>query len=122
MRVVAVIAAALLLSGCTWLRQEFAPPAPPPVAPVAKPPPDMKPRPPAPHIERPVPQVQNSMPAAIAPPAPPPTPDYNSRCHEMANNRVVDAKQLGASPADQAKIQNDTYKDCMAQSVPALRP
>jgi hypothetical protein len=40
----------------------------------------------------------------------------------MANNRVNDAKQLGASPADQAKIQNDTYRDCMAQSVPALRP
>jgi hypothetical protein len=40
----------------------------------------------------------------------------------MANNRVNDAKQLGASAADQTKIQNDTYKDCMAQSVPALRP
>jgi hypothetical protein len=120
MRVVVVLVAALLLSSCTWLRQELASPAPPSVTPVAKPP-EAKPHPPTPHAERPVPQpqVQNSLP--VPPPAPP-QPDYNSRCHEMANNRVDDAKQLGASPADQAKIQNDTYKDCMAQSVPALRP
>jgi hypothetical protein len=35
----------------------------------------------------------------------------------MAANRADDAKQLGASAADQAKVQSDTYRDCMAQSV-----
>jgi len=123
MRVIAVLAAALLLSSCSWLHREFGPPPLPPT-PVAKPtpppPPEVKPHPVAPHVERPVPQVQNSAPVAVPPP--PPAPDYNARCREMASNRVTDAKQLGASLADQARIQNDTYKDCMAQSVPALRP
>jgi hypothetical protein len=50
-----------------------------------------------------------------APPAPP--PDYSARCHAMADNRADDAKQLGADAADQAKMRNDTYRDCMAQSV-----
>lgn len=35
----------------------------------------------------------------------------------MAANRADDAKQLGASQADQAKMQSDTYRDCIAASV-----
>lgn len=65
----------------------------------------------------------------LRPPAPPPvqsvtskpvpiTPtDYNARCHAMADSRADDAKQLGASTADLAKVQQDVYKDCMTQSV-----
>ena len=42
--------------------------------------------------------------------------DYESRCRTIASNRADDARQLGASPADQAKMQSDTYRDCLAQS------
>jgi hypothetical protein len=48
---------------------------------------------------------------------PAPALDYEARCHAMAANRADDAKQLGASQADQAKMQNDTYRDCIAGSV-----
>ena len=112
MRLFAVLAAALLLSSCTWVRHEldFAP-APPLVV---TPKPDAKPAH-RPHADR-VPVV--AAPAAAAPatvPAPP--PDYSTRCRAMADNRADDAKQLGASAADQAKMESDTYRDCMAQSV-----
>ena len=110
MRAVVLFAAALLLSSCAWVRHEIAP-VPPAVSPTAKP--ELA-RPHRPQVERPVPQVQTTQPAM--PPAPPP-PDYSARCHAMAGNRADDAKQLGASAADQAKVQNDTYRDCMAQSV-----
>jgi hypothetical protein len=43
--------------------------------------------------------------------------DYESRCRTIASNRADDARQLGAPPADQAKMQSDTYRNCMAQSV-----
>ena len=115
MRILAVLAAALLLSGCTWLREEFGPVppvAPAPARPAVEPP--RPPRKPAPeHVER-------------LPPAPPPqsvsaTPvpptDYSSRCHAMADSRADDARQLGAAGADLAKVQQDVYHDCMSQSV-----
>ncbi len=35
----------------------------------------------------------------------------------MADNRAEDARQLGADAADQAKVESDTYHDCMTQSV-----
>jgi hypothetical protein len=35
----------------------------------------------------------------------------------MAANRADDARELGASPADQLKVQTDTFHDCMQQSV-----
>lgn len=107
MRVLTVLCAALALSSCAWVRHEIAP-----ATPTAKP--DIA-RSHKPRIERPVPQVQATTPA-VAPPAPPP-PDYSARCHAMADNRANDAKQLGASAADQTKVQSDTYRDCMAQSV-----
>jgi hypothetical protein len=44
-------------------------------------------------------------------------PDYTARCREMASNRAADARQLGASGADAAHIQTDTYRDCIRQSV-----
>ncbi len=121
MRFVAMFAAALLLSGCAWVKQEL---SPPPVAPASAPvspaTPVPKPEParpikPKPHVERPAPQQSQSEPQN-APAAPPPV-DYDARCRAMAANRADDAKQLGASPADQAKMQSDTYRDCMAQSV-----
>jgi hypothetical protein len=114
MRLFALLAAALLLSSCTWVRHEmdFAPAPPLVVAPK----PDAKP-PHRPRVDHPVvPTV--AAPAAAAPAAvPAPPPDYNTRCRAMADNRADDAKQLGASTADQAKVQTDTYRDCMAQSV-----
>ncbi|MEI9989269.1 MAG: hypothetical protein WDM86_04455 [Rhizomicrobium sp.] len=116
MRFVAVIAAALLLSGCAWVRQELAPPpAAPTTQPVPKPEPARPPKP-KPRVERPapVPQQTQTEPQQVAPAAPP--VDYDARCHTLAANRADDAKQLGASPADQAKMQSDTYRDCMAQS------
>ena len=116
MRLFAVLAAALLLSSCTWMRHEldFAP-APPLVV---TPKPDAKP-PHRPRVDHPVVPVV-AAPAAAAPvtaPAPVAAPDYGTRCRAMADNRADDAKQLGASAADQAKVQTDTYRDCMAQSV-----
>jgi len=121
MRVVVVFAAALLLTGCTWIRQELEPAPSAAVAPAATPTP--KPDVVKPHktrVEKPTAPVETATPVAAPPPvaaAPPPPPDYNTRCHEMADNRALDAKQLGASAADQAKIQGDTYRDCMAQTV-----
>ena len=116
MRAVAVLAAALLLSSCTWIRHEIAPPAPP-AAPPTLVKPDPKPHRPKPPAERPVMPVSPAPPPQAALPTPPPPPDYATRCHAMADNRADDARQLGASAADQAKMQNDTYRDCMAQSV-----
>ncbi|MEJ1970632.1 MAG: hypothetical protein WDN03_18695 [Rhizomicrobium sp.] len=119
MRVLAVLTAALLLSGCAFVQHELAP-APPPAttstapAPAPKPPePPLHPRRPAVHVEPAPPAVQS----VTTTPAAPPPPDYGARCHAMADNRADDAKQLGASPADFAKVQADTYRDCMAQSV-----
>jgi hypothetical protein len=117
MRVIAVLAVALLLSGCTWVRRELdlspVPPTPPP-APV-KP---VEPRPP----HRPTPTHFERPPAAApaqsvtATPTTPPAPDYSARCHAMADNRADDARQLGASQTDLSKVQQDVYRDCMAQS------
>ncbi len=110
MRLAAVLAAALLLSSCTWVRHEIEPaPAPPTVRPEAKPAA-------RPHVEHAPPAPVAAQPAAATPPAPPPV-DYSARCRAMADNRADDAKGLGAPAADQAKIENDTYRDCMAQSV-----
>jgi hypothetical protein len=65
------------------------------------------------HLERPPATPQT----VTATPTTPPPPDYNARCRAMAGNRADDAKQLGASPADLAKVQQDVYRDCMAQAV-----
>ncbi len=113
MRILVVCLAVLLLSGCAFVRRELAPaPAPAVVTPVAKP--DVV-RPHRPRGEPPAPQVQATSPAQAAPL--PPAPDYSARCHAMAGNRADDARQLGASAADQARVLSDTYRDCMAQSV-----
>ena len=109
MRLFAVLAAALLLSSCTWVRHELAFAPAPPLAVTPKP--DAKP-PHRPRVDR-VPVVAAP---ATAPPSVSP-PDYSTRCRAMADNRADDAKQLGASAADQAKMQTNTYRDCMAQSV-----
>jgi hypothetical protein len=79
MRVVAVLAAAFLLSSCTWVRHELEPP-PPVAAPTAKP--ELK-TPHRPHVEHPAPAPAASLPpvappAAMAPPTPPPI-DYSAR-------------------------------------------
>ena len=115
MRVIAVLAVALLLSGCTWVRQELSPLLPPPVPPAPSKPtvetkPPRKPTPPV-HVERPPAQ------SVTASPTTPPPPNYSERCHAMADNRADDARQLGANGADLAKVQQDVYRDCMAQSV-----
>ena len=112
MRVLTVCLAMLLLSGCAFVQRQLAPApaAPPVVTPSAKP--DVA-RPHKPHGEPP--QVQAASPTQTAPA--PPAVDYSARCHAMAGNRADDARQLGASAADQAKVLSDTYRDCMAQSV-----
>jgi len=118
MRILAVLAAALLLSGCTWLRHEFSP-VPPTFPPTPAKPSVEPPRPP----RKPIPEHVEPPPAPSPPqtvsstPAPTPLPDYNARCHAMADSRANDARQLGASPADFAKVQQDVYHDCMSQSV-----
>jgi outer membrane biosynthesis protein TonB len=119
MRAAAAITAALLLSGCSWVRHELpwtAPPEPP-VAPAPVPIPKPEPPRPArprPHVEHvPPPEQSQSQPQAEPSAAP---VDYEARCRAMAANRADDAKQLGASQADQAKMQSDTYRDCIAGS------
>jgi hypothetical protein len=121
MRVAVVLAAALLLSGCAWLQKQ-APWATPPAPASAQAP--AKPEPAPAHPAKPRPRAER--PTTTAAPAPqqiqsqpqsPPPVDYSARCHEMAGNRADDAKQLGASSADQTKVENDTYRDCMQQSV-----
>jgi hypothetical protein len=113
MRVAAVLAAVLLLSGCTWVHRELAPV--PSAAPAPKPA-DKPHKPASPtHAERPTPAPPAQ--SVTSTPAPPPPVDYSARCHAMADNRANDAKQLGASSNDLAKVQQDTYRDCMAQSV-----
>ncbi len=115
MRVAVLLAAVLLLSGCTWVRQELSPVLPPPPAMPAKPIEPKPHKPVVPHADRPapVPPAQS----VTSTPTPPPPPDYDARCHAMAANRADDAKHLGANAADLAKVQQDTYRDCMAQSV-----
>ncbi|HXC55227.1 MAG TPA: hypothetical protein VNU97_08035 [Rhizomicrobium sp.] len=113
MRVVAAFAAVLLLSGCTWVRQELATPVAPPPPAAARPEP--KPHRPKPPSEKPA-ALAPQPPAAALPP-PPPAPDYGARCRALAGQRADDARQLGAAPADEAKVEADTYRDCMAQSV-----
>ena len=120
MRFVALIAAAILLTGCTWVRQELAPtPAAPVPAPATAPavpkPEPARPARPKPRVEHPAPAPQQTQTEPQAAPAPAPI-DYDARCKTLAANRADDARQLGASPADQAKMQSDTYRDCMAQS------
>jgi hypothetical protein len=115
MRLVALLAIVLLLSGCTWVRRELAmpptSPTPAQTSPAPKPEP-VRPSKPRPRVETPAAPPQ-AVPQADAPPP----IDYEARCRTMASNRADDAKQLGASPADQAKMQNDTYRNCMAESV-----
>ncbi len=117
MRAAAVLAAVLLVSGCTWVRKEF---SPPPTAPAPMPKPEpAAPAKPRPRVERqsapaPLPQSQAQVPSTALAPTP---ADYASRCQTMAANRADDARGLGASPAEQAKIKDDTYRDCMSQSV-----
>ena len=112
MRVLAVCLAALLLSSCAWVRHEIAPATMPPVVSPAKA------RDRQASTGRPEPAASNAGYAPTPPvAAPAPPPDYSARCRAMADNRADDAKQLGASAADQAKVQSDTYRDCMAQSV-----
>jgi hypothetical protein len=123
MRFAAVLAAAFLLTGCSWVHKElpWTAPAPPPAVPAATPAVPAKPEP-APHPVRPKPRAERPASAAPPPeqtqsePQAEPVVDYAARCHAMAANRAGDAKELGASPADQAKMQSDTYRDCMAQS------
>lgn len=108
MRVIAVFAAALLLSGCTWLRAELSP-----VAPQAPAKPATEPRP----AHKPVPaRIERPPPAQTVTTTPAP-PDYSARCRAMADSRADDARQLGAAGADLAKVQQDVYHDCMTQSV-----
>ncbi len=119
MRLVAVLATALLLSGCTWVHKELpwtAPPTPAVPAP-ATPKPEPKPhaRLEKPSPPAPVAQVRDASPVAAAPAEAP--VDYAARCRTMAANRADDAKGLGASPADQSKVRDETYRDCMQQSV-----
>src|SRR5690242_16584312 len=120
MRVIAVLAAALLLTGCTWVRRELELAPVPPTFPPAPAKPAVEPRPPhrpAPaHIERP-PAPSPPPQTVSATPTTPPPPDYSARCHAMADNRADDARQLGANGADLTKLQQDVYHDCMAQSV-----
>jgi cytoskeletal protein RodZ len=121
MRAVAVLAAALLLTGCTWVQREV-PWAAPPAAPAVPPKPsEPAPRPsrPRPHAERPTPSQTPTAPPSEQTQTQPqtaPAVDYAARCRAMAVNRAGDAKDLGASAADQAKVQSDTYRDCLAQS------
>ena len=125
MRFAALLAAALLLGGCAWVKEKlpWALPAPapvttPPTQPAPKPEPTPKPRP---HVERP----PTAAPVAAAPTTAPPVAaapaeesiDYAARCRTMAANRADDAKGLGASAADQTKMRDETYHDCMQQSV-----
>ena len=123
MRAVAVLSAALLLTGCSWVHRElpWSAPSPPPVerssAPAAPP----KPAEPAPRPSRSKPHVEHSPPAPAAQqtqnePQAAPAVDYEARCRAMAANRAGDARDLGASAADQAKVQTDTYHDCITQS------
>ncbi len=118
MRLFAVLAAAVLLSSCAWVRHEIAPtPAPAVSAPST---PAARPDPVKPHHPRtPAAAAQSLTATPVTAPAaaPAPAPDYSARCHAMADNRAADARQLGASAADQAKMQSDTYRDCMQQSV-----
>ena len=120
MRVIAVLALALLLSGCAWARRELSPifpPAPPasaPAKPATEPRPPHKPVPA--HVERP-PAPPPAPQTVSATPSTPPAPDYSARCHTMADNRADDARQLGANAGDLTKLQQDVYRDCMAQSV-----
>ena len=126
MRAVAVLAAALLLTGCTWVQKEMPWSTPPAVpAPVSTPAATPKPAEPTPRPTRPKPRVERPVPPAPAAPPPEqtqnepqaaPAVDYEARCHAMAANRANDAKELGASAADQAKMQSETYRDCLAQS------
>jgi hypothetical protein len=130
MRAVAVLAAALLLTGCTWVQKEMPwamPPAPPAkAAPATTPATTPKPTEPAQRPSKPKPRIEHptssSVPAAPPPeqtqtePQAAPVLDYEARCHAMAANRANDAKELGASVTDQAKMQSDTYRDCLAQS------
>ncbi len=111
MRVFAFVAIALLLSGCTWIRQELEP-----VPPLPTPKPEIvvprrPPPPPPPRPEKPAEQVQQSAPMQTV--APPPA-DNTARCRELAQHRADDAKQLGASQADQTQILSDTFRNCMA--------
>jgi len=120
MRVISVLVVALLLSGCTWMRQELSPifPPAPPVSAPSKPPPETRPphRPAPAHAERPPAPPPAPQTISATPTAPPP-PDYGARCRAMADNRADDARQLGANAGDLAKLQQDVYRDCMVQSV-----
>ena len=120
MRFVVLVAAALCLSGCAWVKQKLpweTPPVPAPVtAPTPKPAPAEVPPKPRPHVEQPAapasaPQLRGDVPATES------AVDRETRCRRMADNRADDAKGLGASPADQAAMRADTLHDCMQPAV-----
>jgi hypothetical protein len=134
MRRIAVPVLCVLLAGCSTMKHVF---APSPVAitgpadtPVPTPRPAVPPKP-KPHIPPP-PPLRAAVPPTISTPAPPeaaatppvqqaavpePAPDYTQRCTALAESRADDAKQLGASKADQQKMQTDVYENCLKQSV-----
>lgn len=109
MRAAAAFAAILLLSGCTWMRGQLEPV--PSVEPTPKPETVAKPHK--------IPKPAEAQPAAqpVATPTVAATPDYGARCREMADNRARDAKELGASAADQQKVRDDAYRSCTAKPV-----
>ena len=134
MRRIAVPVLCVLLAGCSTIKHVFAP-APvaitgPADTPVPTPRPAVPPKP-KPHIPPPPPlraavPPTTTAPAPAAPAAtapvqqaavPEPAPDYTQRCTALAESRADDAKQLGASKADQQKMQTDVYENCLKQSV-----
>ncbi|HEV2651351.1 MAG TPA: hypothetical protein VGU69_08845 [Rhizomicrobium sp.] len=139
MRRIAVPVLCVLLAGCSTIKHVFAP-APvaitgPADTPVPTPRPAVPPKPkthipPPPPLRAAIPPsttTTTTTPAATPAPvaaapvqqaaAPEPAPDYTQRCTALAESRADDAKQLGASKADQQKMQADVYENCLKQSV-----
>jgi hypothetical protein len=133
-RIVVPVLLCVLLAGCSTIKHVFAPtpvaitgPADTPI-PTPRPPVPPKPKP---HIPPPPPLRAAVPPTTATPPAPEPVatppvqqaavpepaPDYTQRCTALAESRADDAKQLGASKADQQKMQTDVYENCVKQST-----
>lgn len=124
MRFAAVLATALLLSGCAWVKQQVPWNTPP----IAAPTPSPKPSEPAKPAEPPKPEVQHpphphddhpdAAPQLRGDVAPPESDaQHQARCRTMADNRAADARGLGASTADQARMRSETFSDCMQGAV-----
>jgi hypothetical protein len=123
MRFAAAICAVLLLTGCAELRDPMTlfghgadKPAAAPTPATPQPKPEAKPRARVERQAAPAPAAAKPAPAPADATAEPPI-DYAARCRAMADNRAGDAKGLGASPAEQATMRDETYRDCMQQSV-----